>query len=866
MSIEIQQQPLAPRIAALLAALRMRIRSYVWTQGLATVVVVLGLAFWFSIAFDWLFEPPWQFRAVMLVAVAAALAYVVNRFLIRRAFRPLDDADLAVLLERRFRDYRDSLLTTVELDTRPSHAAGFNSEMLRHTRRQAIEQSEDVRLGDVFRFSPLLRTLGFAAALAVSVLAFAVMAPQAFATWVNRVVLLDKDLLWPRANHVRVQGFPEGRTLKVAKGSDVEITAAADLTNRFTAPDIVQVRYRTTDGPHGRDNMSTVGAAGPRDREQKYSYVFKGVMSSIDFDIYGGDDRDRGYRLEVVDNPTLSQVELACEYPAYTGRLAGTLKASALVQLPQGTKVTLHCEANKDLVEVPITIVHGDKASTLTEVQLPATGDRRHFEVALPELMEDTTLLFDLHDADGIRSRDPVRLVLAARPDDVPVVALRLRGISTAITPQARLPVVGDVRDDYGLAKLWFEYELNKPTAAKKTAADSTNADAKEAPVSSDLVVASSAGAPPADQPAIQPFRTSTLTRDGIPRTELTIEPANDEALDLKRLSAIGELLQRQKIKTPDDLARIPTPDEKSLVANITTQEQIDRALVFAPQIGGKLLVTLKAADNCALPSGANIGQGERYQLDIVAPEQLLSMLEGRELMLRRQFEIIYGEMTDTRDALAHLDFASPDAKISDSDQAGHEPGEKGGNAGAEPGEKSADDNAPPNETPEQRAARLLKHALEQRELRLARALDNGDRSASETLTVADSFDDLREEMTNNRIDTPELQTRLKDQIADPLRRISTQLFPVYRARLVELRRVLDDPAAGPAKLEAAVKQADAILTEMKLVLDKMLELETFNEVVDMLRDIIASQEKLNQETVKRQKDDLKNKLRDLQE
>jgi hypothetical protein len=45
-----------------------------------------------------------------------------------------------------------------------------------------------------------------------------------------------------------------------------------------------------------------------------------------------------------------------------------------------------------------------------------------------------------------------------------------------------------------------------------------------------------------------------------------------------------------------------------------------------------------------------------------------------------------------------------------------------------------------------------------------------------------------------------------------------------------------------------------------------MLELETFNEVVDMLRDIIASQEKLNQETVKRQKDDLKNKLRDLQE
>ncbi len=473
--------------------------------------------------------------------------YVVNRYLIRRAFRPLDDSDLAVLLERRFHDYRDSLLTTVELDTRPSHAVDFNPEMLRHTRRQAIERSEDVRLGDVFRFSPLLRTLGFAAALAMSVLVFAVTAREAFATWVNRVVLLDKDLLWPRANHVKMQSFPADRILKVAKGSDVEITAAADLTGRFTAPDTVQVRYRTQDGTRGRDNMSTVGVAGPRDREQKYSYVFKGVMSSIDFDIYGGDDRDRGFRLEVVDNPALSHVELACEYPAYTGRPANTVPASALVQLPQGTKVTLHCESNKDLVAVPITIVHGDKAGTLTEVQLPPGGDQRHFDVTLPELMEDTTLLFDLHDADGIRSRDPVRLVLAARPDDVPVVALRLHGISTAITPQARLPVVGDVRDDYGLAKLWFEYQLNQESPAEKS------------------------------------FRTSTLTRDGVQRSELTIDAANDESLDLKHQRAIGELLERQKIKAPEDLARITSTDEKSLIDGISTQEQIDRAAGVRP-------------------------------------------------------------------------------------------------------------------------------------------------------------------------------------------------------------------------------------------------------------------------------------------
>jgi hypothetical protein len=851
MSVELEQSSLAPRIASLLAALRTRIRSYVWTEGLATVVVVLGLAFWFSVAFDWLFEPPWQFRAIMLVAIGAATIYVANRFLFRRAFRPLDDEELAVLLERRFRNYRDSLLTTVEMDSHPAHAAAFNQQMLGHTRRQAVEESEDIRLGDVFRFAPLLRTLSSAAALAVSVLAFAVFTPEAFGTWVNRVVLLDKDLLWPRANHVRVQGFTD-HTLKVAKGSDFEVVAIADLTGRFRLPEVVQMRYRTAEGVRGRDNMSSVGSAGPRDREQKYVYVFKGITSSIDFDVYGGDDRDRGFHLDVVENPTLSRVELECEYPAYTSRPANTVPASALVQLPQGTKVKVRCEANKDLVQVPVTLVHGDKASTLIEVQLTG-GERRNFTVELPVLMEDTTLLFDLHDTDGIRSRDPVKLVLAARADDLPAVALRLKGISTAITPQAKLPVVGEVHDDYGLSRLWFEYQLQAPRAKNtpKAAADPTAATMGD------------------EAPGEQRFHTDLLASDGKPRTQLNIEWTNDESLDLKRQQALGELLNRQGVKTPVDLERITSSDEKQLVSEVHSQRDIDQAVQFTPKIGGQLLVTLKAADNCALPNGANVGQGERYQLDIVSAEQLASMLEGRELMQRRRFETIYQEMLETREALGRLDFGAS-GNDPDADALGNEPEDKPtpGNAaaksGAEPDDASA--NAVANETPAERTVRLAKRAAEQREVRVSRSLDNSDRSSHETLSVAESFDDIREEMVNNRIDSPEVQTRLKDQIADPLRRISMQMFPPYRATLVELRSVLSDPTAGPVKLEAATKQADAILKEMKLVLEKMLELETYNEVVDMLRDIIASQEKLNEETQRRQKDDLRNKLRDLQE
>jgi len=48
----------------------------------------------------------------------------------------------------------------------------------------------------------------------------------------------------------------------------------------------------------------------------------------------------------------------------------------------------------------------------------------------------------------------------------------------------------------------------------------------------------------------------------------------------------------------------------------------------------------------------------------------------------------------------------------------------------------------------------------------------------------------------------------------------------------------------------------------MNQILDKMLELETFNEVLDMLRGIIKEQEKINADT----KDQRKKNLRELLE
>jgi hypothetical protein len=101
----------------------------------------------------------------------------------------------------------------------------------------------------------------------------------------------------------------------------------------------------------------------------------------------------------------------------------------------------------------------------------------------------------------------------------------------------------------------------------------------------------------------------------------------------------------------------------------------------------------------------------------------------------------------------------------------------------------------------------------------------------------------IRVELDNNLLLTPELEARLVTQIADPLAAFAAKDLP----GLVAACR----SGTGRAAL---VRRADDVLARMRAVLDKMMELESFNEVVELLRGMIRTQEEIRAETLKRQK------------
>jgi len=792
----------APQLG-LLDQLRARIRRYIVAEGIFAGLAWLFAAFWITLALDWTFEPPPVVRALLLVVVAGVLGYLLNRFWFQRTSVPLSDTNMALLVERKYRGFRDSLITSVELREQPAHARTFHAEMLAQTEAAAAKQLHDVKLGEIFNNTTLGSKVMLAAVLGAAIIVFGVMQPAAIKTWVQRVLLLSEEL-WPRYTGLALEGF-ENKIRKVGSGGETTVIVKADLTKEV--PKAVKITYSFAEGGRETQEMPILR----KDNEfQYYVYKFAGLTNSVDFEVRGGDARLRGYQIQVVDNPTLSDLQLVAKYPAYMGRAEQTLKASGLMQIPMGTELILRGRANKPLVEAKLDVMEGEKkTSYLTkDASLDnklALKNPQDVEYNLGALLSDQSLAFHLRDADGIESRegDAVRLNLTVRPDESPRVGLRLSGIGSAITPFATLPMVGDVEDDYGLSRVWIEYHVEQ-------AADTRQRDLPLPPLSNNNLRKQIEWSPKLN-----------------PEQYKTYEPESYIGLDLQQIQEDEKASAERAAREAKPAAEKPEGENGSSAA--VPQKEIP--VPFKLEVGQKLNVVTKAVDNSTLAAGALVGVGEKYQLEVVTKEQMAAILEAREVNLRQRFETIVNEFTMTRDNLAAIQFkAAPKKSVTDVLDEPSDPSEK-----------------KPMLTIEQIQERLDA----ERPALTERALEKIERSAYECNELSRAFLDIMDEFINNRITTPENEKRLRDQIAFPLQKVAQRIIDpetnkadTLKQQLIELRKLVADQTRGPEQQQAALKMADSILAEMKGILEKMLELEDYNALLSKLRKLIDEQEK----------------------
>lgn len=790
---------LVTRSKQVLSRLRGAVRRYVWLEWMARSILIAAALYWLLVGIDWLWEPERTLRLLLLAAAGGVLLVVLYRVLLRRIFAKFSDRNMAMLLERRFNVFQDGLLTSVDYAERTAETTDYERAMLNNTVESAASQAGDIRIADVLQYRPLVRKWVWAGLAALSVGAFALWSPEQFEFSVQRLTALT-DELWPRKTRLEIDGFENGEIV-VARGSNLVITVRADTG--MEVPQVVQIRYRTDEGVSRRQNMTKEGnAEAGVDPFQDFRHVFEGVLSPLTFDVLGGDARLRDLRVRVVESPTLSEVRLVCKFPEYMHREPRELTVSGIVQLPLGSKVTVLAKANKPLVEAAVDYPQG-KDSFGTWIINAANGlhtpqdsspaesspeEGSTFSFEWESLETDTTFQVRLKDMDGIVSRTGLPIGLAVIPDLPPQVGLRLSGISNVLTPQAMIPIAGTATDDYGIAGVDLSVTI----------------DTNELP------------------------RQNMLSAAAALRPEVEVNHTIDLAeLDL----SIGQTVSLAALVTDDfSLPKTPQP-------HVTRRE-------FNP-------------------------------LRLVSPQELRAILEGREIDQRLLLEAVLAEVTESRELLDRIELTAAEAGPP-AEQAKPTDGANGTNAGGTPtdgtategtategktaedkGAKSATESDPeatgaPATDPPVDPVRQKQARQERNLIRGERSLQNVLKNSQELLAIARAIDGILEELHNNRLDSQELQERLKGRIADPLKDMSQKGFVELEKELRNLKELLEDPDRATASRQLAKEAFDRLIARLEKVRDEMKALETFKEAVDLLKEIVNEQQRLNELTKKR--------------
>ncbi len=814
---------LPPELEQLLQQLRGRIRKYVLLEGVALTLAALAGLFWISFGLDhaWFavsrLELPVWFRATFDVVVLSVVAFLVVSWVGLRLFRSFRLKALALVLERRFPQLDDRLVTAVELASGKSDGnSALSRAMMTKTIGDVAREASQLDLDQVFNPQPLRRALTGAIVLFASIGGLAIVNQPALATWKNSFLSLDSQY-WQRRFELQVKVIAQpGDLVREFRDGNYKHPRGADLSLMIQVPDgklvpeTVQLKYRLADGRGGGTVLcSKVG-------QRQFRHAIAGLLDDVEFWIYGGDFVSRlPYHVTVVDAPHLDRIELASLYPEYTGIVNPESKTAATdepadqtskllrtmvpvrgtqVALPVETDVFLQAQSNKPLRQVRVQMASRELVLDVTDsgttgklierddgsqqarvVEINATNwvASNRTQISVPLLVSslqteaakarsaslqsqygtlvvppDTQLRIYLEDTDEILTPEPARVLVSGIVDQPPVVETKLRGIGTSITRKASIPILGRIADDYGLADVRFEFQIN---------------DAAE---------------------------WSRRTLDvGLPNAE-----SKSVAREFK--------LQRK------------------------SDEEFERFEVVSLDLslGQKLVVTVAAEDKDNL-NGPHITRGERYTFKVVTNEELLSVLYQRELNLRRRFEQIIEESKGTqRDLIRHRARVDDRSKIVSS----------GAN----------------NDEAKQKLIALNNAIVACAEQSLHAVRKN----ANETASLELAFRDIREELVNNGLHTPQTLERLDDRIVKPLNAINSKDYPLVDEAL-GLYRFANNKGNDPSPaIDASVQALGVLIANMERILGEMRKLETFQEALEQLKAIIEQQEQLTEKTKKEQK------------
>lgn len=564
---------------------------------------------------------------------------------------------------------------------------------------------------------------------------------------------------------------------------------------------------------------------------------------SFTFTVQGEDYFTAARPLTVVAPPALLKLESHERRPAYLYYRVAPDRLAALrgqkqafdprdvldrsgndvsrIEIPAGTDVKLVAVANKDLAEVKLL---PRKTGGVVKGTVKLTGGP-NFTATFPDVRQEQQVVFEMHDGEGVIGTRAV--VLRPKDDFPPEANVEVKVIRKAregymVTPLARIPFAGDVRDENGLTEVRYAYTLERIESG-------TVAGAVPLPLFSGLNIPTGIGAPEyiATAAMVGLGVRMTAARPVDPGRKLHYEPLprfeRDVAGQVRDFALLADkLTQPQKLPynnllkvfkiQPDEWERAdeePGWDFPLWKANLKSPEGV-------PQSRYKMQLWLEAVDNDVDSEREKNGSPrphvgpskEKFTFVIVSETELLAEIGKDEEKLYDELSKVVNDLVETEARLIQTSLDLNSASLKEQDFG-------------------------PMSVRTEQADRVL------------------EKGQVDSKSVAVRYTELLKELKTNRVDDKMIQ-RVEKQIVGPLNDIADVEFQRTRDAVTAYRTALDTgaPTVEVRKAAALVEAAKAktqmreLIVALQQVLGSMKGLIEVNELIKQLREIEETEQR----------------------
>ena len=397
--------------------------------GLYTISLGVLCFLLFALAEHFFYFDP-NIRKVLMWSFLGLTAFMLYRWIglpLTKYFklgRRISHEQAASIIGEHFTDVQDKLLNVLQLkkSSDPDNSLAMASIERKTAQIAPIKFQKAIDLTNNKRYLP------YAIPPLMILIALLVAAPTLITDSTHRIIHNNEVFEKAAPFHFSI----ENEALSVPQYDDytLNVKVEGDLLPKQVYIDVNGFQYR----------MKAVA-------KDHYRYTFKNVQQEQAFFMEAENVKSNASTLEVILKPSILSMEAAIDYPAYTGQRDERRDNVGDIVIPEGSKIKWLVEAENTS---ELTYAFGSNAHKSLELD---RNGRYSFE---KRIRNNTNYKLQLGN-ESLPKNDSVEYSIQVIKDQYPNISLQQFVDSSDLN---NLYLAGTVSDDYGISKLFFQYEI----------------------------------------------------------------------------------------------------------------------------------------------------------------------------------------------------------------------------------------------------------------------------------------------------------------------------------------------------------------------------------------------------------------------